>query len=260
VTRRPDHRSPSEGRFGEDYFKETYGCDGLKTFGMHWWSVRMYALIADRWLRRTSGKRFLDVGCGHGFTLRRLEGKYETFGVDISEYAIGQAARFAPKSRCFVSDVEHELPKELERGTFDLVMAKYVFEHLKDPLAAMKRLAELLSPGGLLFFSVPNTESIGARWKGDDWYARKDPTHCSLLPPETWLDITTHAGLDVVKAFSDGYWDLPYIPWLPTWVQFPIFIGPSVLACLSGRAILPAGFGENIMAIVRKKNDGGTHP
>jgi SAM-dependent methyltransferase len=192
------------------------------------------------------------MGCGHGFTLRRLEGKYETFGVDISEYAIEQAARFAPNSQCYVADIEHELPQELERGTFDLVMAKYVFEHLKNPLAAMKRFAKLLRPGGLLFFSVPNTESIGARWKGDDWYAKKDPTHVSLLSPHIWLDYVRRSRLKLLKESSDGYWDVPYVPWLPTWLQYPVFAWPSALACLLSREILPARFGENLLVIARK--------
>ena len=245
--------------YSEHYFKGTYGSCGLKKFGIHWWSVRMYASIADRWLRRICGKRVLEVGCGHGFMLSRLEHKYETFGVDISEYAITQAARFAPKSRCFIADIEQELPIELKRGTFDLVIAKYVFEHLRNPLAAMKRIVALLQPQGLVLFSVPNTESIGSRRKGKRWYAHKamDTTHWSLLTPDTWLRIVRDAGLRVLKEFSDGYWDLPYIQWLPTWVQFPIFMGPTALACLTGREILPARFGENILVIAEKPADGG---
>lgn len=255
MTASPCKTSCAKSRYGEDYFKETYGCDGLKRFDMHWWSVRMYASIADRWLRRTHGERVLDVGCGHGFALSRLEHKYETFGLDISEYAVREAVRFAPKSRCFVADIEQELPEELKRGRFDLIMAKYVLEHLGDPLAAIKRLVELLRPGGLFFFSVPNTESLGARRKGEEWYARKDPTHVSLLPPDSWLQIARSAGLRLLKESSDGYWDVPYIRWLPKWVQLPFFIGPSALACITGRDILPPRFGENILVIAQKPDE-----
>jgi len=239
-------------RYGEAYFKDTYGVDGLKPFGMHWWSVRLYAGIADQWLRRIGGKRMLDVGCGHGFILSFLEGRYETFGVDLSAYAVEQCARFTPRSVCRVADVEQELPSELERGTFDLVNARYVFEHLREPQAAMRRLVELLRPGGMLVFSVPNTESIGARWKGADWYAHKDPTHCSLLAPDDWLRLTRAVGLVVRKESSDGYWDLPYVRWLPRWVQLPLFIGPSALACLAARTILPPRFGENVIVVGEK--------
>ncbi len=242
---------PAGESFGEDYFNQVYTREGVQRF-MRWWSVRLHASITHRCLKRIGGRRLLEIGCGDGFTLARLENRYETFGLDISEYALKQAARFAPRSTCYRADVEVGLPTQLEPGTFDLVLAKYVFEHLKDPGAVMCRVVTMLRPGGLLFFTVPNTESIGARWKGDAWYARLDPTHCSLLPPEQWLRLVDEAGLECQRESSDGYWDLPYIRWLPKWVQFPLFIGPSALACLTGRAILPARFGENLLIVARK--------
>jgi SAM-dependent methyltransferase len=230
----PD-RSGADNAYDERYFKETYGCDGLKRFGMHWWSVRWYATIVRRCMRAIGGRRLLEIGCGHGFMLGRLEHEFETYGVDISRYAIDQVGVFAPKSICAVADVEKQLP-----------------EHLENPLAAVRRIATLLRPGGILFFSIPNTESIGARWKGKDWYAHQDPTHCSLLAPDRWLEIVAEAGLDVSKESADGYWDLPYIRSLPVWLQFPVFIVPTAFSCLVGRAILPARCGENLLIFARK--------
>lgn len=256
---RTDRSTNDSDRFNQAYFKQTYGCDGLTKFGMHWWSARMYASIADRWLHRTGGKRLLEVGCGHGFVLNRLEDRYETFGVDFSEYAVRQAKRFAPKSKCFSANIEKRLPTELACKSFDLIMAKYVFEHLERPLTAMRRLARLLRPGGIFFFSVPNTESLGARIKGDRWYARKDPTHISLMEPHIWHEYVSKANLILIKESSDGYWDVPYIRWLPRWIQLPIFIGPTAVACIVGREILPARFGENLLIIAKRPTVGNHH-
>ena len=238
--------------YSETYFQDTYGNTSLGRFSRHWWSVRLYAGIAARLLRRMGGRRVLDVGCGFGFILSMLEDRFDTFGIDISSHAVRQCRRIAPKSHCAVADITREVSSDLASSSFDCVISCYVFEHLADPPAAMVRVVELLRPGGVLFFSVPNTESIGARWKGERWYAHQDPTHCSLLPPERWLDMTRAAGLTVERETSDGYWDLPYLRWLPKWMQWPLFIGPSAVACLTASAILPARFGENIMVIARK--------
>jgi SAM-dependent methyltransferase len=194
----------------------------------------------------------LEIGCGHGFVLARLEKQYETFGVDISSYAVSRAAEFAPRSNCAVANIEHGFPAHLAPGSFDLVMAKYVFEHLRDPGAAMRRAAAMLRPGGMLFISVPYTGSLGARMKGADWYANKDPTHCSLLGRAEWLRLAANAGLVIERESADGWWDVPYVKWLPSWLQLPCVIAPTALACLSGRPILPPRWGENVLIFARK--------
>lgn len=247
---RPDRNRPES--FGADYFEKQYGIVDCKPFSQHWWSVRLYSGITRRLLRRAGGRRLLEVGCGFGFILASLEDEFETFGVDISPHAIQQCARVTPRSRCAVANLEEGLPQHLEPDSFDLVLACYVFEHLHDPPAALARVVSLLRPGGFFFFSVPNTASIGHRWKGRDWYAYKDPTHCSLLPPETWLDYVRNAGLALEREFSDGYWDLPYVSWLPRWIQAPVFLAPCALTCLLARPVLPARFGENVIIIARR--------
>jgi len=243
---------PSE-RYDAAYYRDTFGVDRLRRFSMGWWSARMYAGIASWCLRRNGGRRLLEIGCGQGHVLGFLDGRYDTTGVDVSEYAIEQCRRNAPGASCAVVDLASECP--FDAGSFDLVLARYVFEHLPDPLPTMRRAAELLRPGGTLFFAVPNTASLGARRKGGAWYAHRDPTHCSLFDPGRWLELTRLAGLEVAREFSDGYWDLPYIGGLPTWLQAPFFLGPSAVACLAGRPLLPARFGENVMVVADKPQE-----
>ncbi len=238
--------------FGPDYYQRQYAVETCRPFSQHWWSVRLYAKVADRLLRRIGGRRVLEVGCGFGYILARLERRYQTYGVDVSAYAIQRCAQIAPRSRCIMADVEAGLPPELEPDTFDLVLACYVFEHLRQPRKVICDLTRLLRPGGSLFFSVPNTQSLGARWKGTNWYAYQDPTHCSLLTPTEWLEAVRQAGLTVQRRFSDGWWDVPYVRWLPSWLQFPLFAAPAALECLLARPILPASCGENLIIVAQR--------
>ena len=108
--------SEAGDRFGENYFKEVYGVDGLTRFSVNWWSVRWYASMTRRCMREIGGRRLLEIGCGHGFLLSRLENEFDTTGIDISKYAIEQTARFAPKSKCSVANIEDGSPPPPSRG------------------------------------------------------------------------------------------------------------------------------------------------
>ncbi len=246
-----------DGRFGREYYRRAFGLDDLRPLGIHWWSVRFYAGLARRLLRRAGGRRLLEVGCAHGYTLARLETEFETWGIDLSDYAIGRARREAPRSRVFVADLLGELPPAVAAGGFDLVLAKYVLEHLPEPGRALRRIADLLAPGGALLYAVPDTTSPGRRLKGDRWYALLDETHVSLLAPGRWLALTRAAGLAVERTFSDGLWDVPYVRFLPRFVQYGIFSLPTAVSVGLVWPILPAGWGENLVVVARKPGAAG---
>ena len=57
-------------------------------FSVPWWSAFFYARLMRRNVPRAQSNRVLEVGCGFGWVLENLERDYETFGMDISAYAI----------------------------------------------------------------------------------------------------------------------------------------------------------------------------
>ncbi|MDQ7007174.1 MAG: class I SAM-dependent methyltransferase [Acidobacteriota bacterium] len=242
----------SPKRYGKDYYQQEFGLDELQRFNMHWWSVRFYARLADRLLRRHGGRRVLEIGCAHGYTLARLEARHETWGIDLSDYAIGRARTIAPRSRVFCADFTADLPPQIEAGGFDLIIAKYVLEHLADPEKALHRAFSLLAPGGRLLYSVPNMDSPGRRFKGRKWYAFGDETHVSLLERHEWIELTRRTGFEIERTFSDGLWDMPYLEWMPTALQYPIFCLPTVVTVFFARPMLPSRWGENLIVVARR--------
>jgi SAM-dependent methyltransferase len=248
-TQDPDSAS---ARFGADYYQRVYDINGVSPWDIHWWANRYYAKLVERLLRRVGGHRFLDVGCGQGFTLARLGDQVEAWGIDVSDYAVSRCAIHAPRARVIVGNIEAEVPQGLPEGGFDVVLARYILEHLHDPASAMSRCASLLRPGGYLLYSVPNMESPGRRMKGKQWFGYLDETHCSLLEPAEWLHLTREAGLEAETVFSDGLWDVPYIRRIPRLLQYPIFSIPTVLAVLFASTALPLSMGENLIVFARK--------
>jgi SAM-dependent methyltransferase len=124
-------------------------------------------------LRRVPGGRLLDVGCGLGLFLETMRAEFELYGVDLSEYAIGQAGRRLPGARLTVASLTDGLPFD---ETFDVVTAINIYEHLEDPGAGLDAVRSALRPGGLLVAHLP---TIGNRVQARMYAGSydRDPTH-----------------------------------------------------------------------------------
>jgi SAM-dependent methyltransferase len=97
------------------------------------------------------GQAILDAGAGHGFAFRHdyRDTARLLVGVDV-EPAIRQNPNLDVATRADI----RRLP--FSDGTFDLVLAKYILEHLPDPLEAFRELRRVMRAGGWLAFHTPN--------------------------------------------------------------------------------------------------------
>jgi 2-polyprenyl-3-methyl-5-hydroxy-6-metoxy-1,4-benzoquinol methylase len=124
-------------------------------------------------LRRVPGGRLLDVGCGLGLFLETMRGEFELFGIDLSEYAIGQAGQRLAGARLTVASLTDGLPFD---ETFDVVTAINIYEHLEDPGAGLDAVRSALRQGGLLVAHLPTIGNrVQARLYAGSYAA--DPTH-----------------------------------------------------------------------------------
>jgi len=122
----------------------------------HWWYTGRRKILADfvdAICRQVTDRRprILDVGCGTGANLLMLSEYGDAEGVDVSEDALAFCReRGLDKVRLGAAE---ELP--YEDGTFDLVTALDVVEHLDDDLAGLREMRRVLRPGGRVLLFVP---------------------------------------------------------------------------------------------------------
>ncbi len=118
-----------------------------------------YAFIR-RHARTPRGGRLLDLGCGDGTVLwlARRDG-WEVQGVELY-----------PEHTALVRDT---LGLDVETSdimayagvaaAWDCVVLTHVLEHLPDPVAALRKIRELLKPGGVGVLEFPNIDAFDAR-------------------------------------------------------------------------------------------------
>jgi SAM-dependent methyltransferase len=235
--------------FDERYFiSGTYSDVSFDRYSQYWWSNRYYAILVRKY--GPASGRVLEVGCGLGHLLGWLTNKYSVFGADINPWALRQAQRNVPEGSFLQLSAENL--RALQDEIFSVVITKHVVEHLTNPGLAISEMSRILIPGGLLLFSTPNLESLGRVVKKNKWIGYQDPTHINLKSPQSWLKDLQSNNFTPRKIFSDGFWDAPYVDWLPTSFQKILFGVPGGLQAILGWSIIPLRMGESMIVLAYK--------
>lgn len=106
------------------------------------------------------GQRVLDVGCGGGILADAMARKgAEVLGIDLAEKSLRVAqlhALEAQTPRVHYREVSAEALAEEQPGSFDVVTCMEMLEHVPDPGSVVRACAQLVKPGGWVFFSTLN--------------------------------------------------------------------------------------------------------
>lgn len=158
----------------------------------------------ERSIRPIAGKPALDIGCGAGLVcepLARLGA--EVTGVDAAADNVAAAAAHAEAGGLDIRYMAGEVAS-LDIGTFDLVTALEVVEHVADKRAFLSDVAKRLAPGGLLVISTPNRTAasrlllVGAAEAVG--YVPRGTHHWSdFITPEELEELLSEQGLEVVE-------------------------------------------------------------
>ncbi|MFH2210198.1 MAG: bifunctional 2-polyprenyl-6-hydroxyphenol methylase/3-demethylubiquinol 3-O-methyltransferase UbiG [Pseudomonadota bacterium] len=106
-----------------------------------------------------AGKQVLDVGCGGGILSESMAARgANVTGIDLGEKALKVAKLHLLESG---QSVDYRLiaVEELAQqspNAYDVVTCMEMLEHVPDPLSVVKSCAQLVKPGGHVFFSTLN--------------------------------------------------------------------------------------------------------
>ena len=143
-------------------------------------------------------KRWLDIGCGYGMALESMYSAYgmRGVGVDMSERAVAIC-----RQRGFEAHAvrfEYFAPPSDMR--FHFIHSSHLIEHVASPLAYLKKVYDLLEPGGVTVFITPNTQTWEARLFGRHWGGLHAPRHWVLFDAASAVRAAKRVGFEHLET------------------------------------------------------------
>jgi SAM-dependent methyltransferase len=169
---------PDPARYDEAYFAGGGACG----YGGY---LQDRALILANFARRAhwiaslgAGPRVLDVGAAYGFFVAaaRTAG-FAAVGLE----PVAACATFAARELGVELHTGRIEDAALAPGSFEVVTLFDVIEHLADPAAALRRIHDLLAPGGLLVIETGDLGGLLPRVVGSRWYYYDPPQHLTYF-------------------------------------------------------------------------------
>ena len=160
------------------------------------------------------GKAVLDVGCGGGILAEAMAARgARVTGIDLGEKALSvaklhllESGREVEYIEIAAEDFARERPQQ-----YDVVTCMEMLEHVPDPGATGKACAELVKPGGVLFFSTINRNPKSYLYAviGAEYILRLLPrgTHdyAKFIKPSELASMCRRAGITVEGLIGMSY-------------------------------------------------------
>ena len=138
--------------------------------------------------------KVLDVGCGLGYLLSSLNTQYK-FGLDPSRYACDTIKKNYKDIKIF--NLNHEALNEIE-GTFDIIVAYHVIEHVTDPVKFIQNIKFKLKKNGKLIIGTPLIGELISNYFGKNYRLYKKG-HEILFNMKSLKKLHANNNLNIIK-------------------------------------------------------------
>lgn len=145
-----------------------------------------------------AGTRYLDVGCGNGYTVRWASERateVSPLGIDVSSAMIERATSMSAGTAARFVRSEFPSASLVKDGPFDAIFSMEVFYYLPDLELALRSVQELLAPGGRFAMVIDYYEENEASHSWPDDLG----VHMHRLSADGWRKAMEDAGLTVLE-------------------------------------------------------------
>ena len=153
--------------------------------------------------------KILDIGCGHGMLLYRIQMLNKTaslYGTEPSEYRSKYATESLDgKASIYTTTIEKTF---FEKNYFDYIICMAVIEHVSNPFLLVEKMYDWLKQDGKIIMSFTNADGLVPRLNLHKWRSAES-CHQWLPGKRTAFKLLDEIGFKVIKYFTYGGFPAP---------------------------------------------------
>ncbi len=147
----------------------------------------------------------LEIGCYTGEFLSHFPPGWAKAGIELSE----SAAELARGRDVEIIGADF-FETSIEPGSFGVISAMNIIEHVPDPGAFIRKAIDCLCVGGVLLIETGDVHSRYARFMGEYWGYYHLPEHVSFFSREILVGLMQQYGLEIIESKSNLFFKRPW--------------------------------------------------
>jgi SAM-dependent methyltransferase len=159
------------------------------------------AQLIDSFSSFRKTNKILDVGCGDGLFLELALAKgWEVYGTEFDLLAVETCEKKGINMSYGVLDTA-----QYQSESFDMIVYTEVLEHIQNQYDEIGKFHALLRPGGGVYLTTPNFDSLSRYLLGPSWNVIGYPEHLAYFDKHSLISLFSSFGFKISSFQSTGF-------------------------------------------------------
>lgn len=161
---------------------------------------RYYSLL-EKFEKYRIKNNIIDIGAGDGFFAEQARLKsWNSYATEFDDKSVALCLEKGVVVHKGKLDVNN-----YEKDFFDIIFSSEVLEHINNPVEEIKGFHTILRPGGLVYLTTPNLNSISHKILKNKWNIFHYPEHISYYSPKTIEKLFNDNGFKKLGIETTGF-------------------------------------------------------
>ena len=164
-------------------------------------TLKRYYSLLDKFENYRKKNNIIDIGAGDGFFAEQAKLKnWNSYATEFDDKSVALCKEKGVEVYKGKLDVNN-----YEKDFFDVIFSSEVLEHINNPVEEIKGFHTILRPGGLVYLTTPNLNSISHKILKNKWNIFHYPEHLSYYTPRTIEKLFKANGFKKLRIETTGF-------------------------------------------------------